>query len=551
MASRVIIVGIGSQAEVIQSILEEGEFKVAFASFGNDVSSCHLQPYLGRVRDVVPEEGDSFIVAVGDNFQRMNVVKEVLQYHPGATFTNAISSSSRLMPGIKIGVGNVICPGVMVQTGSIIGDHTILNTNSSIDHHCDVRSYVHIAPNCALCGHTTLHEGVFLGVGSAVTPKVSVRPWAFLKAQSLIKSSTIPIPIYDVVLKSKVCVQDALDSGWISSRGKYIDLAQKQLQELYQVKHALLTSNGTCATHCLFIALKYAHPSVKKIYVPDNVYVAVWNSVLYEYPLDAIEVMKMDERTLNIDTSEEYWKTLEPSSCVVIVHNVGNVVNVPRLKRLRPDIIFVEDACEAFGGSYESLPAGSVSFCSSVSFFANKTLTGGELGCVLTNDSDIHKYLSRKINQGVTETRYIHDILAYNYRATNLSAGLLCDQLLDREYILREKQRIFDLYQNTFPRNCEAETTPANWIMPIHLPGNPSYEECEKFFKSKGIEIRPMFYPINCHEHLKSISNDTSVAKKIHREHIMVPSHPTLTDKEVLYIISCLKEWISLYTLEK
>ena len=67
-----------------------------------------------------------------------------------------------------------------------------------------------------------------------------------------------------------------------------------------------------------------------------------------EYNKEQLEVMKINSETLNIETNEEYIKSLEKDSCVLIVHNLGNIVNVPRLKRLRPDLIFVEDNCEDY-----------------------------------------------------------------------------------------------------------------------------------------------------------------------------------------------------------
>ena len=136
---------------------------------------------------------------------------------------------------------------------------------------------------------------------------------------------------------------DAIESGWISNHGKYIGLATEQLKDTMKCKHAILMANGTCATHCLFIALKHAHPTITKIYVPNNAYVAAWNAALMEYSECHLSVMRMDASTWNICTDEEYIATLDPNAAMLVVHNVGNVINVPRLKRLRPDLVFVED----------------------------------------------------------------------------------------------------------------------------------------------------------------------------------------------------------------
>ena len=119
---------------------------------------------------------------------------------------------------------------------------------------------------------------------------------------------------------------DAIESGWISNHGKYIGLATNQLKDTMKCKHAILMANGTCATHCLFLALKHAHPAITKIYVPNNAYVAAWNAALMEYSECQLSVMRMDARTWNICTDEDYIATLDPNAAMLVVHNVGNIV---------------------------------------------------------------------------------------------------------------------------------------------------------------------------------------------------------------------------------
>ena len=77
-----------------------------------------------------------------------------------------------------------------------------------------------------------------------------------------------------------------------------------------------------------------------------------------KFKKEELEVMKINQMTLNIETNEEYIKSLERNSCVLIVYNLGNIVNVPRLKRLRPDLIFIEDNCEGLFGKYENEYSG-------------------------------------------------------------------------------------------------------------------------------------------------------------------------------------------------
>jgi dTDP-4-amino-4,6-dideoxygalactose transaminase len=129
------------------------------------------------------------------------------------------------------------------------------------------------------------------------------------------------IHIYEpTITKYSKSAIDAINSGWISNHGKYIELANQNLCKTLDSKYSVLLSNGTCATHCLFLAIQYKHPEITKIYVPNNAYVAAWNSALMVYNINQLEVMKMNINTWNIETNEEYFKTLEKNSAVVIVH---------------------------------------------------------------------------------------------------------------------------------------------------------------------------------------------------------------------------------------
>ena len=143
------------------------------------------------------------------------------------------------------------------------------------------------------------------------------------------------INIYNpnIKLYSKSAIE-AIESGWISNHGEFIQKSSNKLKEIINIPHVILMSNGTCATQCLFLALKYKHPEINKVYVPNNAYVAAWNSAITVYNKNQIYVMKMDLNTWNINTEENYIKSIDTNSAVLIVHNLGNIINVPRLKRI-------------------------------------------------------------------------------------------------------------------------------------------------------------------------------------------------------------------------
>ena len=353
---------------------------------------------------------------------------------------------------------------------------------------------------------------------------------------------------------------DAIESGWISNHGKYIGLATEKLKEIMKCKHAILMANGTCATHCLFLALKHAHPTIVKIYVPNNAYVAAWNAALMEYSECQLSVMRMDARTWNICTDEDYIATLDPNAAVLIVHNVGNVVNVPRLKRLRPDMVFVEDNCEGFLGKYDGQYSGTspATLCSSVSFYGNKIITTGEGGAFLTNDDAVYDHISRVYSQGMSAKRYVHEVHAYNYRMTNVQAAFLYDQLSDLDAIIAQKTRVFETYgallnEHDLIRSGrvrlyekEAGTQSTHWIFALRIVGNP--DETAAFFDANGIDIRPFFYPIHAHAHLAGLTCDNGdkdlVSVLLNQEIVMLPSSPDMTLDEQRRVIETVHKFV-------
>ena len=364
-------------------------------------------------------------------------------------------------------------------------------------------------------------------------------------------------PVYKPYLKNyKESAHKAIESEWISNHGIYVDLAANELKNKIDCENCILMNNGTAATHCLFLALKYKYPNINKIYLPNNVFIAPYNCGLMEYPKETFEIMKIDEETLNIDTDEEYIKSLEKNSAIVVVHNLGNIVNIPRIKRLRPDIVIIEDNCEGIFGKYEGNYTGSSEnvLCSAVSFYGNKTITTGEGGAFLTNNKDVYNYIKNIYSHGMSEERYVHHYLGYNYRITNLQAAFLYEQMKDIDHILSKKKELFNNYykylNNLIEKNkiiipkTEEKTKKSLWMFIIILK-EKSFKKLEIYMKEKNIDIRPFFYCVSNHKHLKEIknTNESEFSKDITKKGVILPSYPELNEDNIKYICCCLEEY--------
>jgi perosamine synthetase len=367
------------------------------------------------------------------------------------------------------------------------------------------------------------------------------------------------IPIYSPYLpkNSLSYAHDAIDSGWISSRGKYIQIATEKLQELLNVKYVQLVNNGTSACHLVAkslyrkLNLKEKHP----ILVPDNVYAAAWNAFLFDKDYELITV-KTNLDTWNFDLDDLDNKlSMYPEASILVVHNIGNIINIPELQQKYPNTFFAEDNCEGFLGKYNNEYTGTRSFASAVSFFANKHITSGEGGAFLTNDEDSYLYAKCIQAQGQSNKRFIHNELGYNYRMTNIQAAILCGQLDIIDQITEMKNAIFERYraalkdrEDILMQKIEPNTIHSNWMFGVRIPGNINYELAEEYFKNAGIEIRPMFFPIIEHKYIVEnpdvFLSDYSNAAILNRECFILPSFPELTTEEQGYILRVLEDYV-------
>ena len=370
------------------------------------------------------------------------------------------------------------------------------------------------------------------------------------------------IPVYRPFLppSSLKYAHEALDSGWVSSNGKYIQLATDKLQQLLNVKYVQLLNNGTAACHLLAKSLQFKH-NINEIIVPDNVYVAAINSFLFDRNF-TLRSIPSDINTWNIDLAElDAAITKHPKAAVLIVHNISNVINVPALKRKYPNTVFVEDNCEGFLGTYENKQTGTESFASAISFYANKNATSGEGGAFLTNDEDIYNSIKCIQGQGQSSKRFVHNRLGYNYRMTNVQAALLLGQLEILPTIMQMKNDVFSIYrdhlkdrEDILMQTIDPNTTPANWMFGVRIPKQGTriveqgkYEQAEKFFIDRNIEIRPMFYSIQEHEYLTHSNiyfSDDKVARLLNKQCLILPSYPELTQEEQKHILKTLDEYV-------
>jgi len=261
-------------------------------------------------------------------------------------------------------------------------------------------------------------------------------------------------------------VKECLDSGWVSSVGKFVDKFEQQLADYTGVKRAVVVVNGTAALH---ICLKLV--GVEKddeVLVPTLTFIATANAVSYCGATP--HFVDSEETTLGLDSRklERYLediaetraegcfnrKTGRRIRAVVPMHTFGHPVDLDPLvetcRRYRLEL--VEDAAESLGSYYKGKHTGNWGTASALSFNGNKVITTGGGGAILTNDDklgDLAKHLTTTARVP-HKWSFIHDRLGFNYRLPNINAALGCAQIERLPEFIRNKRELAQNYLKAF-----------------------------------------------------------------------------------------------------
>ena len=190
MSELLVIIGGGGQAKVIIDAIDfDLFFKVIILDpslkegdlFGVPIVECLDEEY-----DHLPKK---YIVAIGDNYKRWQVVQRLLRNDPETRFYTSVHNTAVVSNRATIGEGSVICAGAIVGVDSKIGSHSIINTRTVVDHDCLIEDYANIAPNAILGGGVEVGMRSFIGISTTVLHSISIAEDVVIGAGSLVNTN--------------------------------------------------------------------------------------------------------------------------------------------------------------------------------------------------------------------------------------------------------------------------------------------------------------------------------------------------------------------------
>jgi len=314
--------------------------------------------------------------------------------------------------------------------------------------------------------------------------------------------SRIPIARPDLSGNEAAYVQDAVESTWISSMGKYVDRFEREYSTWCAVQETVSTSSGTTALH---LALEVLGASVgKKVIVPSLSFVATANAVRYTGAQPVF--VDVDPDTWCLDPRAVELAVDDSTVGVIPVHLYGNPANMDALLAVarRKGLWVLEDAAEAHGALYRDKPVGSLGDLGVFSFYGNKILSCGEGGAVVDRTGLFSRQIRLLRGQGMDpQRRYYHPVIGYNYRLTNVACALLCAQLERLPELVEARVRIHRLYRTAldglgrFQDNSCKGTKSACWMTGIVFDSPDQRKAVVKSLEDDNIETRPFFEPIH------------------------------------------------------
>ena len=352
----------------------------------------------------------------------------------------------------------------------------------------------------------------------------------------------------------KEYINEAFESNWIAPLGRNVDEFEKEISDYIGVKQAAALTSGTAAIHLALKALGVGEGDI--VFCSSLTFSGSVNPILYEKAIPVF--IDSDHNTWNMSATalEKAYKQYPSPKAVIVVNLYGQSADFDKIREItnKHHTPIIEDAAESLGATYKEKQTGGFGDIGIFSFNGNKIITTSGGGMLVCNDADIVK----KVRFWATQARdsapwYQHSEIGYNYRMSNICAGIGRGQLRVLNERIKKKKEIFYRYKKEF------NDIPEIQMIPISAKGEPNYWlTCILIDKTSqikamdiynqlsqlNIESRPIWKPM----HLQPVFSDnsffstndegTSVSEDIFSRGLCLPSDTKMTFQEQELIIN-------------
>lgn len=354
-------------------------------------------------------------------------------------------------------------------------------------------------------------------------------------------SNRIPVYTPSLTAAETAKVMDCMETGWISSRGKYVEEFEQKFCEFTEAKHATTVSNGTVALHLALLALDIQPGD--EIIVPTFTYVASVNAIRYMGAIPVFAEAELDYWQL--DVSDVAHRITPKTKAIMAVHLYGHPTDMTALMSVAKahNLAVVEDAAEAFGAYHKGVHVGKFGDVATFSFFANKTITTGEGGMVASENTELYNEMALlKTHYASSSKRYWHEKIGYNYRMTNICASIGVSQIDRAEDILKRKADIALRYRELLAdcpvifQSIKSDAVHSHWMVSMRLEDGHDRNAFMTYLDQHDVETRPTFYQVHTmpmYQEFHKNDERFPVSETLSSQGVNLPSYPDLTETDL------------------
>ncbi|MDF0727054.1 aminotransferase class I/II-fold pyridoxal phosphate-dependent enzyme [Cytobacillus sp. S13-E01] len=345
-------------------------------------------------------------------------------------------------------------------------------------------------------------------------------------------------------------VKEAFDTNWIAPLGENVNEFEKELAAKVGSKAAAALSSGTGALH---LALKAADVGEGDIvFCPTLTFSATANPIIYQSAIPVF--IDSDYETWNMcpKALEEAFKKYPDVKAVIVVHLYGLSADMDKIMEVckKHNVTVIEDAAESLGAYYKGQHTGSFGDYGIFSFNGNKIITTSGGGMLVSNNEErIAKARFWATQSRDSARHYQHSELGFNYRMSNVVAGIGRGQLKVLDQRVEKKRYIFEFYKKELGDLEGVEFMPVNewdepnyWLSSMTLTGKVRPIDIFEALEVKNIESRPVWKPMHMQPFFEKYDFvGTDVSEKLFENGVCLPSDTKITDRDLERVVEIIK----------